>query len=148
MVQYAGDKESQQSKDNVSSNRIEISTDQTTHSVPKAVVSSSDPDQVESLKYSSGFRPNDQVTTEKEDSVAQLSTLAAVESRSSQLALSKARTIALVVTLTGAAFLNTLSVQASIIILPTIGQELDIAPAGQQWIVSSYSLAFGCFLLL
>ena len=70
------------------------------------------------------------------------------ENNDSQLPLSKARTIALVVTLTGAAFLNTLSVQASVIILPTIGRELDIPAARQQWVVSSYSLAFGTFLLL
>ena len=69
-------------------------------------------------------------------------------SRSSQLPLSKARTIALVVTLTGAAFLNTLSVQSMVIVLPTIGKDLSIPSAKQQWIVSSYSLAFGCFLLL
>lgn len=62
--------------------------------------------------------------------------------------LSKARTIALVVTLTGAAFLNTLSVQACVIILPTIGHALSIPAARQQWIVSAYSLTFGCFLLL
>ena len=61
---------------------------------------------------------------------------------------SKARNIALVITLTGAAFLNTLSVEACVIILPTIGESLDIPAARQQWIVSSYSLTFGCFLLL
>lgn len=68
--------------------------------------------------------------------------------QSSQLPLSKARTIALVATVTGAALLNTLSVQSSVIVLPTIGRELDIPNASQQWIVSSYSLAFGTFLLL
>jgi MFS family permease len=69
-------------------------------------------------------------------------------SRGSQLPTSKARTIALVITVTGAAFLNTLSVQAAVIVLPTIGHDLSIPSARQQWIVSSYSLAFGCFLLL
>jgi MFS family permease len=86
---------------------------------------------------------------------------------SSQPTLSKARTIALVVTLTGvssrqkaitfeivvvdaeqAAFLNTLTVQAVVIVLPSIGKALDIPVARQQWIVSAYSLSFGCFLLL
>lgn len=67
---------------------------------------------------------------------------------SSQLPFSKARTIALVFILTGAAFLNTLSVQICVIVLPTIGAELGIPPARQQWIVSAYSLTFGCFLLL
>lgn len=69
-------------------------------------------------------------------------------SHGSQLPMSKARTIGLVITLTGAAFLNTLSVQAAVIILPTIGRDLHIPAARQQWIVSAYSLAFGCFLLL
>ncbi|KAG9581035.1 drug resistance protein, partial [Aureobasidium melanogenum] len=66
-----------------------------------------------------------------------------------QPALSRARTIALVATLTGAAFLNsTLTVQAVVIVLPSIGKALDIPAARQQWIVSAYSLSFGCFLLL
>lgn len=64
------------------------------------------------------------------------------------LPLSKARKIALVVTVTGAALMNTMSVQAAVIILPTIGRDLNIPSARQQWIVSSYALAFGCFLLL
>lgn len=67
---------------------------------------------------------------------------------SSQLPMSKPRTIALVLTLTGAAFLNTLSVQACVIILPAVGRDLHIPAARQQWIVSAYSLTFGCFLLL
>jgi len=67
---------------------------------------------------------------------------------SSQIQHSNARLIALVVTLTGAAFLNTLSVQACVIVLPTIGRHLHIPSARQQWIVSAYSLTFGCFLLL
>lgn len=66
----------------------------------------------------------------------------------SQMPMSKARAIALVITLTGAAFLNTMSNQAVVIILPTIGHDLDIPAARQQWIVSAYSLTFGCFLLL
>ncbi|UJO16398.1 Low affinity ammonium transporter [Fulvia fulva] len=74
--------------------------------------------------------------------------LATTPTESSQLPLSKARTISLVITLTGAAFLNTLSVQACVIILPTIGTALSIPPARQQWVVSAYSLTFGCFLLL
>ena len=103
---------------------------------------------IESLKYSDVLQPDDGLTNEKRVEDAKLPSLEPVASRSSQLPLSKARTIALVITLTGAAFLNTLSVQASVIILPTIGRELNIPTAGQQWIVSSYSLAFGCFLLL
>lgn len=64
-----------------------------------------------------------------------------------ELHMSKARCIALVATVTGAAFLNTLSVQSVVIILPTIGHHLSVPESRQQWIVSSYSLAFGCFLL-
>ncbi|KAK3688345.1 major facilitator superfamily domain-containing protein [Podospora appendiculata] len=61
---------------------------------------------------------------------------------------SRGRCIALVVTVAGASFLNTLSGQAVVIILPTIGRDLGIPEARLQWIVSAYSLAFGCFLLL
>lgn len=42
---------------------------------------------------------------------------------------------------------QTLSVQSVVIILPTIGHHLSVPESRQQWIVSSYSLTFGCFLL-
>ncbi|KAH6608617.1 hypothetical protein Trco_001963 [Trichoderma cornu-damae] len=58
------------------------------------------------------------------------------------------RCIALVATVTGAAFLNTLAIQSVVIILPAIGRDLSVPESRQQWIVSSYSLTFGCFLLL
>ncbi|KAL2128949.1 hypothetical protein VTI74DRAFT_8416 [Chaetomium olivicolor] len=64
-----------------------------------------------------------------------------------KLPFSKARCIALVATLTGASFLNTLSAQAVVIVLPTIGEDLGVPEARLQWIVSAYSLTFGCFLL-
>ncbi|KAJ2985304.1 hypothetical protein NUW58_g5607 [Xylaria curta] len=64
------------------------------------------------------------------------------------LPFSKARCIALVATVTGASFLNTLSSQAVVIILPTIGRELNIPDSRLQWIVSAYALTFGTFLLL
>lgn len=64
------------------------------------------------------------------------------------LPFSRAKSLLLVVTVTGASILNTLGVQASVIILPTIGKHLDIPNSRQQWIVSSYNLTFGCFLLL
>jgi MFS family permease len=35
-----------------------------------------------------------------------------------------------------------------VIALPTVGSDLDIPTSRQQWIVSAYSLTFGCFLLL
>ena len=44
--------------------------------------------------------------------------------------------------------IQTLGVQSSVIILPSIGEALDIPASRQQWIVSSYALTFGCFLLL
>jgi len=43
---------------------------------------------------------------------------------------------------------QTLSIQAVVIILPTIGRDLGIPDSRYQWIVSSYTLTFGCFLLL
>ncbi|TLD10728.1 hypothetical protein PgNI_05871 [Pyricularia grisea] len=64
------------------------------------------------------------------------------------LPYSKARCIALVVTTTGAAFTNILSIQAVVIALPTIGRDLNIPDSRLQWVVSSYALSFGCFLLL
>lgn len=42
---------------------------------------------------------------------------------------------------------QTLGVQSSVIILPTIGRALDIPGSRQQWIVSAYNLTFGCFLV-
>ncbi len=85
----------------------------------------------------------------------------------SDLPLSKGKAIALVATVTGAAFLNvsislsfheylhskhqllqTLSLQSVVIILPTIGEDINIPDSRLQWIVSAYSLTFGCFLLL
>ncbi|KAI0387337.1 drug resistance protein [Hypomontagnella monticulosa] len=66
----------------------------------------------------------------------------------SSLPFSKARCIALVATVTGASFLNTLSIQSVVIILPTIGEDLSIPESRLQWVVSSYALTFGCFLLL
>lgn len=70
------------------------------------------------------------------------------EQNEPSLPLSKARCIALVATVTGASFLNTLSSQAVVIILPTIGRELSIPESRLQWIVSAYALTFGTFLLL
>ncbi|KAM5365569.1 hypothetical protein ACJZ2D_010971 [Fusarium nematophilum] len=43
---------------------------------------------------------------------------------------------------------DTLSSQSVVIILPQIGRALDVPDTRQQWIVSSYVLTFGCFLLL
>ncbi|KAI1331015.1 major facilitator superfamily transporter [Xylariaceae sp. FL0255] len=65
-----------------------------------------------------------------------------------ELPFSKARCIALVATLAGAGFMNTLSTQATVIILPTIGRDLQIPDSRLQWIISAYSLTFGTFLLI
>ena len=40
-----------------------------------------------------------------------------------------------------------MSGQAVVIILPTIGRDLGIPDSRLQWIVSAYSIIFGCFLL-
>ncbi|KAF6830296.1 major facilitator superfamily transporter [Colletotrichum plurivorum] len=108
-----------------------------------------------------------------------------VSSVPQKLALSKARSIALVITVAGASFMNVsqisiasssevspsttprdkreapreiditnilpskiLSIQAVVIILPTIGRDLGIPESRLQWVISAYSLTFGCFLLL
>ncbi|CAI6313761.1 unnamed protein product [Periconia digitata] len=65
-----------------------------------------------------------------------------------KLPFTRARCIALVMTVTTAAFLNTMGIQSAVIILPAIGRELNIPNTRQQWIVSAYNLTFGCFLLL
>lgn len=107
--------------------------------------SSSHPDEVnEDFEIDSSQHDQDHDPEKGDNDVAIQQTV----SHGSQLPMTKARTIALVITLTGAAFLNTLSVQAAVIVLPTIGRDLNIPAARQQWIVSAYSLAFGCFLLL
>lgn len=71
---------------------------------------------------------------------------------------------ALVLTLTGATFLNvckprslalsvylqtlqTFSAQAVVILLPTISKDLNIPELRQQWVVSAFSLTLGCFLV-
>ncbi|KAH8894155.1 MFS general substrate transporter [Thozetella sp. PMI_491] len=64
-----------------------------------------------------------------------------------KLPMSKARCIALVATVMGAAFLNTLSIQSTVIILPSIGRDLNIPESRVQWVVSANTLTFGCFLL-
>jgi len=93
------------------------------------------------------FGEEEATTTQKEPNSTGKE-LKRTPTNSSQIQHSNARLISLVVTLTGAAFLNTLSVQACVIVLPTIGEHLHIPSARQQWIVSAYSLTFGCFLLL
>ncbi|KAK5117023.1 hypothetical protein LTR62_006744 [Meristemomyces frigidus] len=81
--------------------------------------------------FSEGLNPGTGDTGKVDDRGAMHRTA----SSTSQLPMSKARTIALVVTLTGAAFLNTMSVQAAVIALPTIGRDLHIPAARQQWIL-------------
>lgn len=64
------------------------------------------------------------------------------------LPFSKARCFGIVATTAGAGFLNIVSLQSGVIILPTISTDLDIPASRQQWVLSSYTLAFGCFLLV
>ncbi|QSZ31065.1 hypothetical protein DSL72_000626 [Monilinia vaccinii-corymbosi] len=54
----------------------------------------------------------------------------------------------LVIVLTGSTFITKIAVRAVIIILPEISRDLNIPEARQQWVVSSYSLTSGSFLLL
>ncbi|EFX02166.1 efflux transporter [Grosmannia clavigera kw1407] len=64
------------------------------------------------------------------------------------LPFSKLRCVALVVTTASAGFLNIVSLQSAVIIMPTISRDLNIPASRQQWVLSSYTLAFGCFLLI
>ncbi|KAH8881973.1 MFS general substrate transporter [Thozetella sp. PMI_491] len=64
-----------------------------------------------------------------------------------RLPYSTARCIGLVVTPWVGVKLNTFSIQAVVIILPSIGRDLGVPDSRLQWILSAYSLAFGCFLL-
>ncbi|GME55361.1 putative puromycin resistance protein pur8 protein [Neofusicoccum parvum] len=70
------------------------------------------------------------------------------ESGTSEIEKEESFHIPLVLTLSSANLLNTLTVQSSMIILPSIARDLDIPAARQQWIISSYYIAYGCFLLL
>ncbi|KAF2130493.1 MFS general substrate transporter [Dothidotthia symphoricarpi CBS 119687] len=85
-----------------------------------------------------------QAYDEKDEELAAVRTADSVR----ELPFSKARCVALVATIAAAPFLSTMAVQATVIILPTIGEALDIPTSRQQWIVSAFSLTFGCFLLL
>ncbi|KAK7509594.1 major facilitator superfamily domain-containing protein, partial [Phyllosticta citriasiana] len=44
--------------------------------------------------------------------------------------------------------LQTFNAQSSVIVLPTIGRDLDVPSSRQQWMVSAYSLTFACFLIM
>lgn len=43
---------------------------------------------------------------------------------------------------------QTVAIQSVVIMLPTLTKEFSIPESSQQWVVSSYSLSFGCFLML
>ncbi|KAE8449475.1 hypothetical protein EG329_008083 [Mollisiaceae sp. DMI_Dod_QoI] len=79
----------------------------------------------------------------------ELPPLSARVSRGSVLHEPTIRQVApLVLILTGASFLNTTSVQAVVIILPSITRDLNIPETRQQWVVSAYALTSAAFLLL
>ncbi|KAK8176011.1 major facilitator superfamily domain-containing protein [Phyllosticta citrichinensis] len=67
---------------------------------------------------------------------------------SQKLPYSRLRLVFLVLNVSGAAFLNTFNAQSAVIVLPTIGRDLDVPSSRQQWIVSAYSLTFACFLMM
>lgn len=122
--------------------------------------------QVKSKEH--GTQQDLEVDVEKSGSEArpQSTTPEPIDPKDDGLPFSKARSAFFVLALTGAAFLNvrikvyripkyklimfkqTLGVQVVVIILPSIGRALDVPSSRQQWIVSAYSLTFGCFLLL
>ncbi|GAA5985579.1 hypothetical protein JCM11641_004979 [Rhodosporidiobolus odoratus] len=62
--------------------------------------------------------------------------------------LSGTKQILLVLSMTLAMMLNIMSVQAVQLSLPIIGEELGIVNVDLQWLISSYSVAFGGLLLL
>ncbi|GAA5844886.1 hypothetical protein JCM11251_004662 [Rhodosporidiobolus azoricus] len=62
--------------------------------------------------------------------------------------LSTTKQILLTLALTLAMMLNIMSVQAVQLALPSIGEDLDIVTVKLQWLISSYSVAFGGLLLL
>lgn len=59
-----------------------------------------------------------------------------------------ARERTLLVVLCGALFLDGLDVSMAQVALPAIGRDLDVAPSSLQWVVSSYVIGFGGFLLV
>ncbi|ESZ90514.1 hypothetical protein SBOR_9100 [Sclerotinia borealis F-4128] len=71
-----------------------------------------------------------------------------VETRFSEKEVTIRQVAPMVIVLTGATFLVTIAAQSVIIILPEISRDLDIPQARQQWVVSSYALTSGSFLLL
>ncbi|POY70297.1 hypothetical protein BMF94_6696 [Rhodotorula taiwanensis] len=62
--------------------------------------------------------------------------------------LSTTRQVLLVLAMTLAMMLNIMQVQSVQLALPTIGKDLDIKTTDLQWLISSYSVAFGGLLLL
>ncbi|BGP51333.1 hypothetical protein JCM10450v2_007271 [Rhodotorula kratochvilovae] len=62
--------------------------------------------------------------------------------------MSTARQILLTLSMTLCMMLNIMQVQSVQLALPTIGIDLDIVTTNLQWLISSYSVAFGGLLLL
>jgi MFS family permease len=58
------------------------------------------------------------------------------------------RAWSVLIVLCGALFLDALDVSMMGVTLPSIGADLDMAPNSLQWVVSSYVLGYGGFLLL
>ncbi|BGP27349.1 hypothetical protein JCM10295v2_006317 [Rhodotorula toruloides] len=62
--------------------------------------------------------------------------------------MSTTRQVLLVLTMTMCMMLNIMQVQSVQLALPTLGADLDIQTTNLQWLISSYSVAFGGLLLL
>ncbi|TVY53534.1 putative MFS-type transporter [Lachnellula cervina] len=101
---------------------------------------------IEELKAPAGFVSLD---TSLMQELPPLSTrINTVESRGDAKEVTIRQVGPLVLILTGATFLNTLSLQAVVILLPEMSRDLNIPSTRQQWIVSAYALTSGSFLLL
>jgi len=64
------------------------------------------------------------------------------------VSLTTLQSIFLVITITGAQFINIVASVSLNLALPSIGRELGIPQQDLQWLISAYALTFGCFLLL
>ncbi|RAL63307.1 hypothetical protein DID88_004383 [Monilinia fructigena] len=83
-----------------------------------------------------------------QEEAATESVVVKVATRFSEKEVTMRQVAPLVLILTGATFLSTISAQAVIIILPEVARDLNVPQARQQWIISSYALTSGSFLLL
>jgi len=62
--------------------------------------------------------------------------------------LMSVRSLSIIICAVLAMMMNSSSIQALVIAIPSMQQELDINSASLQWLVTAYALTSGCFLLL